>query len=437
MDLNNIQQQIELCEIAIVYKAINNPREFKNLVFQGKFTPEFLSLQKCMIMRHILTYYKKFSELPSVSSINEWMQANNITLSFEKHKYTEAILYYWELFLKLKFTNEWLTFMGNIDIDNITQDNSMQFAENVISNSNQLLQLYNPTVQLPKTLSDLYPEVLHDMDIIKNGTRVGVKIPFQHLEDTIGVWGPGELSACIARTNVGKTWWTIINAIAAAEQGYKVLYASKEMLSMKLGKRLLSVGSKLDYGKFTKATLSVDEMLILDNWVNDNNELAKNIIVCDPRTIDRPEDIELYIKKFNPFFVVVDAFYMFQNVSGDKQWEKVSNLLKLFKNMTTKNEVHIQLTSQFNKSGKNRKSSNEFAVAFSDAINQDSDYRIDLFQNNTLAKLDQIEMTIGKGRDSKRGATMIYNWNFTKMDFSSTGYVVEVVDDDENPFNMA
>ncbi len=417
-------------ELIILAKMMSKVEDIENLALNN-FDPLKFSPFNSQMTSHIMSYFRKYGKKPTSAWLLSELQAEDSSVTalpqfpdLRSHK--DAVVYHYELFLKTKKIEELHQFA--IDSKSLVNDFDKLVTEHTVDDllrgisdwTNEVDQRYSHDVNRPLALASYGPLISQQYDDIKHGRLVGIEPYFEHLKLIIKYFYPGQVTACVARTGVGKTWWAILNALAAVNNKWSTLFISYEMAPDALARRLYSVAAGVPYGDVVQGTLSMDDEVKYKDAAA-KYDADKFLHIADTGSFKTPEAIALEIDRLKSKLVVVDAFYLIQNVPGTKTWEKVSYLTAMFKKMALEKKVHIILTSQFNKEARGFETSNEFAVAFSDAINHNVDFRIELVQPQELKKNNQLDMVIGKGRETKSGDAYRYNWDIGKMNFKCIG----------------
>lgn len=299
------------------------------------------------------------------------------------------------------------------------------------------------------TLTEMVPLLKEDLDKVLAGEASGIPIPFYFLHEELLGWQPAQITSVLAKTGVGKTWFVLLSAIAAAsgdpfivyrpqdvipltdarkrELQAKVLIVSCEMPLIDISRRLASVYSKVSFnrlrsGKISKEerdayTMGIDTLTVPDPA---GIVVGDNIRIIGPDTAGTPEQIRAQADDFGASLVIVDGFYYMQG-PGEKRWERVEANMQQMRLHTLLTDRHYMLATQFKQGSKNIHTSSTDDIAFSMSIGQDSNNVIGLFQPPALRKAKQIDITSMKVRDGTPGNPYRFNWDLHEMRFDQIG----------------
>jgi hypothetical protein len=310
------------------------------------------------------------------------------------------------------------------------------------------------------TLSEMVPLLKEDLEKVASGQAAGIPIPFYFLYEELLGWQPAQITSVLAKTGVGKTWFVLLSAIAAAsgdpyiihqpkdvppltdgrkrELQTKVLIVSCEMPVLDISRRLASIYSRVSFNRLRAGKLSADEH---KTYINEIESLTapnhagvivgNNIRIVGPDTAGTPEQIRAQADDFDAGLVIIDGFYYMQG-PGEKRWERVEANMQQMRLHTLLTDRHYMLATQFKQGSKNIHTSSTDDIAFSMSIGQDSNNVIGLFQTPVLRKANQIDITSMKVRDGTPGNPYRFNWDVRSMKFDQIGRTeeLEAADDD-------
>jgi replicative DNA helicase len=283
------------------------------------------------------------------------------------------------------------------------------------------------------TAETLVEEDIKDAELRLLKVFPGLPIPFPFLQKIHTSFEYGRLHAIISRAGVGKTWFVILCALKALEAGHKVLFASFEMMRQQLMRRINACLSKIDPELLKRGDAPQE---LVQRYATEARANAvgilSNLTLIGPGLASNPQLLDTLVSMSKPKLIVIDAFYRNLNVPGKERHDKVAYMTSLCKSIALKHNAHVMVTSQFNKSARGKGTSDEFATAFSDAINHESDIITRIIQTKDLKKKNQVEFIVGKTRDGsfipKAGR---HYWDFARMNTSLIG-VTDIYDDDDN-----
>lgn len=405
--------------LRLINRILKSKKELTSVLSQN-FSPGHLGIKWAGIAMFIMTHFGKHGKLPTLDLVKAKFE------HYEDIKAKNAATYYWEEILNARKITQLGNLMTEMEDVEITGDNVDTVIEEVMENLHTIKNRFANDMSLPETFTKLFPKTMDIYRKKSNKEIVGLPIPFEVLRANLRSWGLNKLQVVVARAGAGKTWFACINGVAVAEQGKKLLLISMEMQKEELARRILAIGSGINFSKLSQGiAFDEDEQSKLTEFQRKlaATSFGKNITIVGPGTISKPAMLEPFIKLYQPDMVIIDSFYMQTDIPGRDPKEKIDNLLKEYRRIASTHPIHLMLTSQFNRSARGEKTSNEFAMAFSDHVNYVADIIIVLQQDNYLKEINQIHIGQGKVRDGKSHIVGRYNWDFDKMDFSCTDVV--------------
>ena len=269
-------------------------------------------------------------------------------------------------------------------------------------------------VNLKETGEQRFEEYLK-LEEFDDGVR-GIASPWHLLDHEVLGWKPGDLVTVVARLGIGKTWWALIVADHAHKNGSNIGFVSMEMSPEQIALRRDAIRygipfSDLIRGELDHVTRDRYKVSLLDEKTAENDWfLAAN------GRIQTLADLELFIEQTKVDLVVVDGIYLM----GDLRvplFERVTNTIRATKKLAMRKQVPVICTTQFNRNVKsNNMRGGVENIAFADAIGQDSDVVIGLFQNQDMKRTKEMKHRIMKNRN---GRPVEFNsvWDIDLMEF--------------------
>ena len=308
------------------------------------------------------------------------------------------------------------------------------------------------------TLSEMGQHLKDDLDKVIAGEASGIPIPFYFLYEELLGWQPAQITGVLAKTGVGKTWFVLLSAIAAAsgdpfivyrpqdvvpltdarkrDLQTKVLVVSCEMPILDIARRLASLYTRVSFNRIRSGKISPEEKLAYSKGIDllsVPNEsgivVGDNIRIVGPDTAGTPEQIMAQADDFDAKMVIIDGFYYMQG-PGEKRWERVEANMQQMRLHTLLTDRHYMLATQFKQGSKNLHTSSTDDIAFSASIGQDSNNIIGLFQPPVLRKSKQIDINSLKVRDGTPGNPYRFNWDLHEMKFDQIGRTEDLEADD-------
>jgi hypothetical protein len=260
----------------------------------------------------------------------------------------------------------------------------------------------------------------------KAGKMPGIPFPpeFPLLEESIGRLRLGNMITIAARTEVGKTWLSLLIALHAAKCGFKVAIASMEMTPLEIVRRLAALFAKVNFDRAIKGTLQGRNEKLYMNVISGFERglgFWENIRFIDPSEITSIEAVEIKAANFDANLIVGDAFYDWPYDPKLKDYEGIRSNLKTVRRLSLISRRHWLLTAQLNRRADKVFTSDEFAMGGTDAFNYLSNYVINLIQRKKDKKNKRMILRLGKKRDAAYSPPRVHNWDFKRMDISQVG----------------
>lgn len=233
-----------------------------------------------------------------------------------------------------------------------------------------------------------------------------VKTGFDELDKIIGGWDrKEELATIVARTNMGKSWFLLKTALAAAQQGLNVGLYSGEMSEDKVGYRLDTLLSHISNAALTHGSDSVinDYKRYIDNL---SNAVKGHIRVFTPEMNDglpTVTQLRAFIECEHLDMLCIDQHSLLADDKNAKNpVERASNISKDLKSLQVMKKIPIITVSQQNRES-TENGIDTTHISQSDRIGQDSTIVIAFEQKDNILTLNII-----KSRDSARGGVIKY-----------------------------
>lgn len=425
MELNKPRPTIADLSNMLIIRILGSTNEYMKLMSFG-FKVSMLEGKIQFVASFIMSHFAKHECLPTIQLVTRMFPG-----VLKMVEAPEAATFYWTEILKLRKEVSLVNILS--DLRNWDTSDVTSVIDRLICEVSKVKNDYvEDDSEKPESLTTLIPKSLGSYGKREEHADSGIPIPFESLRAAYRFWGGGKLQSVIARTGVGKTWYVCMCALAAIVAGFKVLFISLEMPKNEITDRLICLHSGVSYERYIHGELSSEEKALCEEK---NMELveagnAELLVILGEQT-SPPEMLQSFITSLKPKLIVIDAFYRQNNVPGKDQYEKITYMIREYKRIALRNDVHIMTTSQFNRSARGKSSANEFAVAFSDAINHESDYVLRLVQNNDAKKTNQVDITMGKVRSGRPNVGARYNWDFDLMKFDMIGGINPFGDDDD------
>lgn len=216
----------------------------------------------------------------------------------------------------------------------------------------------------------------------------GIPTGVPELDAVTGGWQPGNLILTAARPGVGKTQLDLKMALKAAEEGYKVLFFTLEMMSTEVGERLVLMDTPLDFRRVRRGLMSKVEVGIIHHQGEKIKSLPLYIDDTPYISVDQVCGIAKRMKaKSGLDMVVVDYLQLMGvvNVTGKTREQEVAECTRKLKALARSLECPVIVSSQLNRQVGNSygRKPELHHLRESGAIEQDADIVVMLYKPET------------------------------------------------------
>ena len=299
-------------------------------------------------------------------------------------------------------------------------------------NTEEAMRIYNSSSEKllqAKHLEaiDIYRDLSRYDEYVERSTdfnKYYVKTGFPELDEIIGGWDrKEELATIFARTNLGKSWFLLKTAVAAAEQGLIVGIYSGEMSESKVGYRIDTLLSHISNTKLTHGSLNIqlDYKKFLENTTTN---LKGKIFVITPSMINGTAGVNAlrsFIEKYHLDMLCVDQYSLLEDDRKARNpVERMSNIATDLKNLQVMVKIPIIAVSQQNRENTDEKGVDTKNISQSDRIGQNSTIIVALERKkNKDSQINNImTMNLIKSRDTANGSKISYYIDLDKGIFS-------------------
>ena len=205
---------------------------------------------------------------------------------------------------------------------------------------------------------------------LENNDEKGMSFGIKFLDDIIGGLFKGELTTIAARSGVGKTALALQIMLNCVEQGYKVLFISREMSKEQVFMRNITKKTGIST-KYMK-TKDIDE----EGWrkiIEIMSDYSKKNLIYINDKISTISGLRKRIRELKPDLVIVD-YIQLMSVEGSMQnrEREVASLSRELKNITLDFNMPVIQLSQLNDEMKDFRPWGERPMRDSKAIFHDS-----------------------------------------------------------------
>lgn len=215
----------------------------------------------------------------------------------------------------------------------------------------------------------------------------GIQTPWPILNEACLGFFPGDLAAIIGRTGVGKTFFMMMLAAKACEDGHTALFGSLEMGRDPLEIRGDAIRTKLAHRDLRRGDLGDFEKEWYFDYL-DNTKYDGDLIIVEPSGVQSVSALEAAVESAKPDIVFLDSFYKMLSDTGKSVWERVATLVWDLKMLADRRQIPIVVSSQFGrqvkKGTRGGRGGDPQDVAFAYALSQDTDIMLSVNQDDEL-----------------------------------------------------
>lgn len=250
----------------------------------------------------------------------------------------------------------------------------------------------------------------------ENYDKYFITTGFKELDNVIGGWDvKEELATIVARTGIGKSWFLIKSATAAALQGKRVGIYSGEMSANKVGYRADTLIGHIANGALIHGGASVKNEY--KRFLDEMKQKNLTLYVLTPKDINGAAGVSAlraFIEKYNLDVLYIDQHSLLADDRKAKNpVEKAANISTDLKLLQTIKQIPIISVCQQNREQVDGKSFDTTQLAQSDKIGQDATVIIFIERKADLFKLHLV-----KSRDTENGKILSYKVDLNTGSFN-------------------
>jgi hypothetical protein len=430
--------------------AQDDPSEYDGLIEKG-LSEEIISTPYKPVFTLIHDYRNSYGTLPELSDVIR--RIPDITGLLTKEKPKASLLALYDEHINQRLRSDAYSHLAEIADDWNSQASGMDILEKITSAGQALHSKFARTRNEVFSMEEMGSLLRSDYDRLQEDISPGIPIPFAFLQEEMRGWSPAEITTIVSKTGVGKTWFLLLCADAAAhgdphrqhryedtpaftdlmrsEHSASVLIASLEMPAIALARRLAAIIAKISFPRVRSGKLSDAERIEYFKYLESLTEgdskeaqIGKKIFIVGPGAATTPDQIAALAEKYGVDLVMIDGFYYMEG-PGEKRWEKVEANMQTMRLQTLTSNRHYVLATQFRTEAKTLASSGTDSLAFSQSIGHDSNNIIALVQPGAMKAAHQLQMVLIKIRDGNPGQPYRFMWNVDTMDYKQLGMVAE------------
>ncbi len=379
----------------------------------------------------VVEFYREHKELPKLKTFNKKFSDQLGKLP----KTNEPISYYAEELRKRALNNEIKTQLKSKTIKEIESEDPDAALATLKHIAAELTHDYTPNskisaMNLRKTLKirwDMYKE-RKELDGI-----LGISTPWESLNEATLGWCEGDCIFFLAKSGVGKTWVALILSDHAQKMhGKNILFVSQEMAPKEMSIRADALGARISGLSFLKGELSKEDESAYKEYLKKHKDPENgwgDFVLLGQRDVSSVLDLEIAIDTYEPDMVIWDSFYLV----ADKKWDEQARLVSGIKRLAETKMIPIIGTGQFNRlvAGDDIKA-DQNAAAGTQAVIQDADAVIGLFQTDEMKGANEMLMASLKVRSGIALEAMTINWDLNTMEFEQKAAMPNYQNDDND-----
>jgi replicative DNA helicase len=247
----------------------------------------------------------------------------------------------------------------------------------------------------------------------KSGGMTGIPTGIDRLDKVLKGMNKGELVTLLGYTNTGKSWLSVIIAVAMAKAGYKVLYFTTEMATRMIMRRIDAVWCMLSYTRFRDGKLHRDEFKRFKKYLEEMEGNTETNLIVEQVTSGTAQ-VGAKIDQHKPDMVFIDGAYLLSDEDEEDDWRGLVKIWRSLHKMCLSKNIPMFVSTQ----SKERVVTLQ-TISFAKAISNDSDVVIALEQDDQMKHDREIKLKFLKIREGSIPGAIVMNWDFDKMDYST------------------
>jgi replicative DNA helicase len=382
--------------------------------YKDKVRPEILDSSGLKLYEFIDSFFKKYQTLPTISLVAEefGLQRN----PKESQASIDVPIEYIIDELKKKYDIDQFVDLS-VRLEKQVSQGLVEEAKDELKNFIKEMNDRDVASSSRIEIFSLADKIVEKYQDAKDG-KFGIPTPWKWLDSWTLGWYPKDVSFIAARPSVGKTWISIIIALAAWRNGARVLFASAEMSQEDIARRAFTIYSKMNYSQIRKGSLPTYYEPKFFSAIEDFKK-ESGFEIVDPRVSSKMSSIESCIAQSSPDFVVIDACYAVK--SSYKSRDRLDNVAMVaqeMKDIAMTYNTSILGTTQLNRDSTKKKTHGTEDLAMSDVLGFVGSNVLMLSQSEEEAKEKHLRIHPLKIREMENArSSMLIYWDIANHKF--------------------
>lgn len=381
-------------------------------VVDSEISSRYLNGNNKKAFKFILDHQTKYGKVPSIEVFQKKFPTYNLA-DWDGEVGTGEELQYWcdELRAKLKHNTladgleEALESLNELD----TEDAYSTIKQVVLKVENEIV--ISDRILINQNTDKRKEDYLKRQ---KSGGMVGIPSFIEHWDGIIGGYNNGELITAMGYTGIGKSWWEIIQSVAQAKAGYRVLFFTTEMSTKMVMRRIDAVWCGLNYTDFRKGQLKPEQEKKYFQYLKDMEGSDTNLIV--EQATGGVSQISAKIDQYKPDIVFIDGAYLLEDEEGEEDnWMGAVRVWRALHRLCLLKDIPIVATTQ----SKDETGATLKSLSFAKAIANECDVVVVLEQDAQMRNDREMRMKPLKIREGDLLNSVFLNWDFNTMKYGS------------------
>lgn len=323
--------------------------------------------EKRGMLEYMLEHRQAYGKLPDLTTFEQHFSDTVLPKGSEPIRFYADKIYSSYVYSKMADLNEKL-------VEKLKQGAPVEALHMLSSELNTLSQSTAVSTDV-----DLAQSIQQRLDRYEKrrglGAVTGIPCGWPRLDAETTGWHDSEVTYIVGRMGSFKTWMLLAWAIHAWQQGYSVLFFSREMGEAQISRRIDTFVTATRFKDVKAGTLTDDEWELFKAQIQ-SSFLGKHPfrIVDSARSGDYDTRfVSKKVREYRPDVVFIDGVYLMSG-KGHSDWEKQTSISRDIKQIALNERVPIVGTLQANRGAAGEKEKVKMHnIAYSDAYGQDAD----------------------------------------------------------------